>query len=598
MRGRPRWMPDGVPVGGRRLVRRPADHDRADPQRVVGQHGRPPRDVFLAVGGFRVGFGKLGDRNRPEDTELCLRMSARRRRPLDVRPGRVIRHGCRPDARRSASSCAAATPRAAARCRWPACTTTARRSLGTERDYLRSLPKAVVRHLGAGLAGPRASTTPCGPAGWSPGWPQPASAARSRPCRRRGLRASPCPVWERPDERHERQDLVAGRARRRDHHRAADPGVRRRPAGRRARPRPGRAAAGARRRSTPTAAGSAGVGAGPPVHRAARHRADRRARRWRVARRRWPPPSTPAGRRSPSAPGRGRRARDCRSTASPRAAEPAFLARRREVLATAPPITVVVCTRERPGALARCLDSLLAQEYPSFRVLVVDNAPETAATAEVVRSAARRGAVEYLRGTAGPACRSPATPPSPPPPGRSSPGSTTTRWPTRTGWPRSPGRWPTTRRPTSSPASSCRPSWRPDAQLWFEQFGGHSKGRGFRAGRVRAGDRAPAEPALPAAAVRHRRQHDLPAGRDRADRRLRHRARRGHPGHGLGGHPGLHPGAGRRRDDRLPAVRGHPPLPPPRPRRAAQADGRVRRGAHRGVHQPADARARDCCGRC
>ena len=44
------------------------------------------------------------------------------------------------------------------------------------------------------------------------------------------------------------------------------------------------------------------------------------------------------------------------------AAEPPFLARRREVLATAPHITVVVCTRERPGALARCLDSLLAQE--------------------------------------------------------------------------------------------------------------------------------------------------------------------------------------------------------------------------------------------
>src|SRR5439155_17283798 len=33
------------------------------------------RDVFDAVGGFRAGFGKLGDRSRPEDTELCLRMS-------------------------------------------------------------------------------------------------------------------------------------------------------------------------------------------------------------------------------------------------------------------------------------------------------------------------------------------------------------------------------------------------------------------------------------------------------------------------------------------------------------------------------------------
>ncbi|MFI5891520.1 glycosyltransferase family 2 protein [Actinoplanes sp. NPDC051513] len=78
------------------------------------------------------------------------------------------------------------------------------------------------------------------------------------------------------------------------------------------------------------------------------------------------------------------------------ATEPAFLARRRAVLATAPHITAVVCTRERPGALARCLDSLLAQRYPAFRVLVVDNAPITGACAEVARAAARRGPVEYL----------------------------------------------------------------------------------------------------------------------------------------------------------------------------------------------------------
>jgi GT2 family glycosyltransferase len=33
------------------------------------------RAAFDAVGGFRVGFGKVGDRARPEDTDLCLRMS-------------------------------------------------------------------------------------------------------------------------------------------------------------------------------------------------------------------------------------------------------------------------------------------------------------------------------------------------------------------------------------------------------------------------------------------------------------------------------------------------------------------------------------------
>jgi GT2 family glycosyltransferase len=33
-------------------------------------------EAFRRVGGFRVGFGKLADRSRPEDTELCIRMAA------------------------------------------------------------------------------------------------------------------------------------------------------------------------------------------------------------------------------------------------------------------------------------------------------------------------------------------------------------------------------------------------------------------------------------------------------------------------------------------------------------------------------------------
>nr|BFE71392.1 hypothetical protein GCM10020092_046930 [Actinoplanes digitatis] len=46
------------------------------------------RETFLAVGGFRTGFGKLGNQNRPEDTELCLRMSALAGWPVDVRAAR------------------------------------------------------------------------------------------------------------------------------------------------------------------------------------------------------------------------------------------------------------------------------------------------------------------------------------------------------------------------------------------------------------------------------------------------------------------------------------------------------------------------------
>jgi glycosyltransferase involved in cell wall biosynthesis len=63
---------------------------------------------------------------------------------------------------------------------------------------------------------------------------------------------------------------------------------------------------------------------------------------------------------------------------------PDFLARRRDVLEKAPKMTVVVCTRERPEGLEACLKSLLAQEYPDFSVLVVDNAPVTEGSKSVV----------------------------------------------------------------------------------------------------------------------------------------------------------------------------------------------------------------------
>ncbi|MFG2678281.1 glycosyltransferase [Streptomyces sp. NPDC048392] len=51
----------------------------------------------------------------------------------------------------------------------------------------------------------------------------------------------------------------------------------------------------------------------------------------------------------------------------------------------APPSTsVVVATRERADRLARALDSLLAQDHPDFDVVVVDNAPLTGETRELV----------------------------------------------------------------------------------------------------------------------------------------------------------------------------------------------------------------------
>jgi GT2 family glycosyltransferase len=161
------------------------------------------------------------------------------------------------------------------------------------------------------------------------------------------------------------------------------------------------------------------------------------------------------------------------------AVEPAFLGRRRAILADAPAITVVICTRERPGALARAIDSVLAQNYPHFRILVIDNAPVTDATAEVVLAAARRGDVDYV---------------VEPKAGLSFARNTAVA--------AAPGEilaW-------LDDDEVADPHWLAEvaraladhpeaevvcgvivpaeletrAQLWFEQFGGHSKGRGFR----------------------------------------------------------------------------------------------------------------------
>ncbi|WP_338888920.1 glycosyltransferase family 2 protein [Rhodococcus sovatensis] len=54
--------------------------------------------------------------------------------------------------------------------------------------------------------------------------------------------------------------------------------------------------------------------------------------------------------------------------------------------AAQPPITVVICTRDRIDHLRGALSSVLAVEYPDFEVVVVDNASPTDATQTYVRS--------------------------------------------------------------------------------------------------------------------------------------------------------------------------------------------------------------------
>jgi glycosyltransferase involved in cell wall biosynthesis len=76
---------------------------------------------------------------------------------------------------------------------------------------------------------------------------------------------------------------------------------------------------------------------------------------------------------------------------------PACLQDRQRVLAQAPLVSVVLATRDGTARLAACLDSLLALEYPCYEVIVVDNAPRTAATADLLRQRYAISAVRYVR---------------------------------------------------------------------------------------------------------------------------------------------------------------------------------------------------------
>ena len=55
-----------------------------------------------------------------------------------------------------------------------------------------------------------------------------------------------------------------------------------------------------------------------------------------------------------------------------------------EDLEERPHVTVIVATRDRAALLDRCLQALLASHYPSFDIVVVDNAPSTDETAKLI----------------------------------------------------------------------------------------------------------------------------------------------------------------------------------------------------------------------
>jgi glycosyltransferase involved in cell wall biosynthesis len=74
---------------------------------------------------------------------------------------------------------------------------------------------------------------------------------------------------------------------------------------------------------------------------------------------------------------------------------PACQQQRLAAAAAAVPVTIVVCTRDRSALLARALDSLLPQTEQPNEILVVDNAPATSETADLVRDR-YAGRVRYV----------------------------------------------------------------------------------------------------------------------------------------------------------------------------------------------------------
>jgi O-antigen biosynthesis protein len=79
--------------------------------------------------------------------------------------------------------------------------------------------------------------------------------------------------------------------------------------------------------------------------------------------------------------------------------EPACIRDRRTFLETAPRLSVLIPSRERPERLRRCIDSILSCEYPMDRVtlVIVDNAPETNANRRLVDTYSEHADIRYMR---------------------------------------------------------------------------------------------------------------------------------------------------------------------------------------------------------
>lgn len=155
-----------------------------------------------------------------------------------------------------------------------------------------------------------------------------------------------------------------------------------------------------------------------------------------------------------------------------------YVDQRDRVLADAPHLTVVVCTRNQPVGLRRLLESVQESVYPRYRILVVDNAPTDDRTERVAREAGTRGDVSYV---------------VEPRPGLSharnraleETGTDIIAWTDDDAvvdrfWLAEIARAFTEHPEADVMTGPIVPAeLETRAQLWFEEFGGHSKGRGF-----------------------------------------------------------------------------------------------------------------------
>ena len=172
-----------------------------------------------------------------------------------------------------------------------------------------------------------------------------------------------------------------------------------------------------------------------------------------------------------------------------------FVIERDRLLQDAPDVSVVLCTRDRPERLAKCVRQLALQHYPRFEVVVVDNAPgDPGAVPAALDALELTVPVRYVVEPRG---------------GLS--------WARNTGWRTARAEliafidddevpdkfWlaEVVRGFAAGDRVGCvagvvlPAELRTQPQHWFEQFGGHSKGRGFT--RVEFGPGHPQSPLYP-----------------------------------------------------------------------------------------------------